>query len=105
MTLLANQMTDLSICCTHCGNFLFVSKDKLVDKAPIKSSNMNTLILVVFCIPTFASILASSGDMYTNMDLQKATKLAIKFFIQDQAYAQGSKSREKSLKICFPNLY
>ena len=42
---------------------------------------------------------------YTNMNLQRATKLALKSFVQGQAHAQGSDPQEKSLKARFLNLY
>ena len=40
---------------------------------------------------TLTPILASLKGTYTNVDLQTATKLALKLFVQDQGYAQRFK--------------
>lgn len=70
-------------------NFGFICKDKLfVDilKAFTKINDTFILIFIAFCTSTFAptSVLISNlPGIYINIDLQKVTKLALKFFIKD----------------------
>ena len=60
--------------------------------APIKDSNTLIPSPVVFWVqnpaPTPATTLALFSSIYTNVNLQKATKLALKSFIQDQSHTQ-----------------
>ena len=71
-------------------------KDELAGSppgAPTKDSNTPTPSPAVFWAqtptftPTFTPALALPGGRYTNMDLQRATKLALESFVQDQAHA------------------
>ena len=88
---------------THC-NLPLIGKDKLTEdapEAPTKNNGTLTPIFAIFYILTSmlaqipTSIQAStpaSGppDMYINIDLQKATKLALELFIKSQKYGQAN---------------
>lgn len=76
-------MASLHTCRNFCHNFSLASKDELAGKAFTKDSGTNTPILVIFYFftPTFALVLASLRDLYTNVNLQKAIKLAFKLFV------------------------
>ena len=56
-------------------------------------------------IPAPAPAPAPPGGTYTDVDLQKATKLALNSVVQSQAHAPATKPQEKSLKARFPDLY
>ena len=83
--------------------------------APTKGSNTHTPSPPVSWAQTPADAQvpppAIYSGMYTDADLQRATKLALKLFIQGQTHAQGSKSaaRDKALdrflKPRNPDLY
>lgn len=63
-------MVRLKICC----NATFIGKDKLTRGAFIDSSSILTPIPAVF-------LALSLPDIYTNVDLQRTIKLALKLFI------------------------
>ena len=62
-------------------------------------------------VDTPTTIPASSRGMYTDANLQRATKLALELFIQGQAHAQGlasaarDKALDRPLKAKNPDLY
>lgn len=74
-----------------CRNPALIEEDKLVESIPTKGSNIPTLFLANFCaqIPAFAQALTPALGLlsrYTNVDLQKATKLALKLFVKGQEH-------------------
>ena len=88
------------------------SKDKFAGGppgAPTKGSNTPTPSPPVSRAQTPADAPAPTpappSGTYTDVDLQRATKLALESFVQGQAHAQGSEPREKPLKARFPDLY
>ena len=82
-------------------------------RAPTKDNNTPTpsppgsqaQTLVDAPAPTPAPTPAPPRGIYTDVDLKRATKLALESFVQVQAHAQRSKPQEKSLKARFPDLY
>lgn len=70
--------------CSFCHNLLLTDKNELA-KTSTKSSSTFTPIPTVSY--TFTPAPALSGNTYTNVDLLKATKLALKSLVQSQAYA------------------
>ena len=82
-------------------------KDELADGAPIKGSGTPapTPTPSISCAPTPAPALALPGGTYTNVHLQRGTKLALDSFVQGQAHASTTEPWEKSLKARFPDLY
>ena len=56
-------------------------------------------------VDTPAPTLVPLRGTYTDVNLQRAIKLALESFVQGQAHTQGSEPREKPLKACFPDLY
>lgn len=83
MTPPANQMVSLRIYYSFCCNFPPAKKYELAGRALTKNSNTNTPIPAIFCAPNpvFTPALALFENIYTNIDLQKATKLALDLFI------------------------
>ena len=83
--------------------------------APTKGSNTPTLFPPVSWVQTPVDTLAPTPapprGMYTNVDLQRATKLALELFIQGQVHAQRSVSvarneaLDRPLKATNPDLY
>ena len=112
-------MAEPRACQSPCRNFLPVGKDEFTGAAPraVPTNDSGTLTLtpVVLGAPTPAPVpppaLAKLVAKYTDADLQRATKLAIKLFVQDQQQAQSQaappapKPRERPLKAWFPDLY
>ena len=93
-------------------------KDELARGSPgalTKDSNIPTPFPAISQAqtPTFtpAPAPAPLNSTYTNVDLQKAVKLALELFIQSQAYAQGlastgqNKALDRSLKVKKLDLY
>lgn len=67
-----------------CHNLTLISKDKLVRKVFTESNNIFNPISATSkaFIPIFASIFALSfSGIYTNIDLQKTTRLTLKLFV------------------------
>ena len=65
------------------------SKDELVSGAPIDNSGTPKPTPTVFYPLTLAPASASDPPgRYTNKDLQKATKLALKLFVKGQEHGQ-----------------
>lgn len=81
-------MAKIRIYCSFCRNFLPFKKDKFAKNALEALINSNyTPIPAVFPAPTEALVLAqifilNIPGMYTDVDLQKTTKLAIKLFVK-----------------------
>ena len=93
-------------CWSLCRNPLSSSENKLAEDlpgAPNKGSNTPTLFLPVSWAQTPAEALALTSALsrgtYTDVNLQKATKLALELFIRGQAHAQvlASAARDKAL--------
>lgn len=59
----------------------FTSKDKFARKFSIKSIDILTFISITFSVPILGLL-----SIYTNVNLQKATRLALKLFIKSQKY-------------------
>lgn len=88
-----------------------VGKDKLTGKTPSKSSDTPTSTSIISC----ASISAPTQNpapapsqlgMYTNVDLQRATKLALELFVKGQKHGQANFAlRKKVFKAHNSNLY
>lgn len=78
-------MTSLRTCRSLYSNFSAASKNKFAGRAPIEGSNIFTLtsLAAITCTPSAALAFASVffRDMYTNINLQKAIKLAPKLFV------------------------
>lgn len=74
-------MTSLYICL----NFTFVGKNELVEETHTKGNKILTPILAVSFAqtPTAAPGLPS---LYTDFDLQKATKFALELFVKGQKH-------------------
>ena len=99
-------------CCSPWSNPPPTGKDELAGgapRAPTKGSGIPTPIsaasraLTPAPAPTFAPGLPG---LYTDMDLQRATKLALKLFVKGQKHGQANFApREKALKARNPNLY
>lgn len=100
---------------TRC-NFTFVSKDELTGdilEAHTRNSGIFTLISIVFCAFTLAlaqtpTLIPGLSSIYLNLNLQKATKLALELFIKSQEYEQLQASIGScncSFKSLNPNLY
>lgn len=81
---LANQIAKTHICCSFYQNSS-ISKDEFTGKTLTKSSGTFTPIFVIFCALTTAP---GSPGTYTNIDLQRAIKLALELFIKGQEYVQ-----------------
>lgn len=86
-------MTDLRIY----RNSTPVKEDKFAKSIPTKDSNTFTSSLAIFWAQTLAFTQASTPawafvftpglpSMYTDINLQKTTRLALKLFIKDQEY-------------------
>ena len=101
-----------------CWNSLPTGKDELAGAARRAPTNNNDTLshnFAVLCIPTPAPALllapAKLVVKYTNANLQRATTLALEFFIQGQQQAQSQmacpalESCKKPLKAWFPKLY
>ena len=90
-------------------NSPLTSKDELAGGViEVSTNGSGTLspILTASCVSTFALPLVSPENTYTNLYLQKTTKLAPDFFIEGQAYAPRlAKPQEKSFKACFPDFF
>ena len=100
------------ICRSSYCNLLLGGENELAGGPPgasTKGSNTLTPSPSVFPAQTPADAPAPTPapprGTYTDVDLQKATKLALESFFQGQAHVQGSKPKEKPLKARFPNLY
>ena len=80
-------------------------------KAPTNDSGTSVPTPAVSCAPTPTStptFVPGSPGRYTNEDLQRATKLALKSFVKGQEYGQLQTSFtpcKQPLKTRFPNLY
>lgn len=81
LTYLANQIAKLQTC----YNFISTNKNKYTGRALIKSRGILTSIPSTSS--KFISTLGPLG-IYMNVDLQKATKLALKLLIWCQEYSQ-----------------
>lgn len=73
----------------NCHNPTLVADDKLVGSVSTKGSNtcISSPAMFQAQIPTLAQALAPTPglqDMYTNIDLQRASKLALTFFVKGQ---------------------
>lgn len=94
-------------------NLALVGEDKFAEDVTTKDSNTPTLSLAISCPQTPASaqvpIFAPSlPGMYTNINLQKATRLALELFIKGQEYGQfqaNSPSFNCLFKARNPKLY
>lgn len=83
-----------------CRNILLSGKNKFAknfSKDPIKNNSISTFFLAVSQAQTLvlAQNLASALDssllgIYTSVDLQKTTKLALKLFVKGQKYSQAN---------------
>lgn len=94
-----------------------VGKDELAKNVTTESSNTFILSLAIFWAQTStpAWILAhaqapalASGlpDIYTNINLQKTTRLALKSFVESQKYSKANSTPwDKAFKAWNPNLY
>lgn len=68
---------------TYCN--LLTGKDEFVERALIEGSHTSNFTFVVF----YASTLAlSSPGLYTDIDLQRASRLALELFVKGLKYAQ-----------------
>lgn len=84
------KITRLCTCYSPQNNLLLISKDKFARntlRAPINSNSIFFIIPVSFCAFIFAFALGLS-KLYTNVDLERAIKLALKLFIKGQKYSQ-----------------
>lgn len=71
-----------------CRNFVLVGKNKIVQGVFIKNNTYTpTPTISQTHTPTFASFL-SLAVLYTNINLQKTTTLALKLFIKNQKHRQ-----------------
>lgn len=101
---------------TYC-NFASVGEDKLAGDVYIKSINTLTSYLAIFQVqtpaptqvpafiqaPTFTS---GQPDMYTEENLQKATRLALKLLVKGQEYRKANSILQNmALKAWNSNLY
>lgn len=84
---LAKKIVNLYTFYCLCYNFLPISKNKLIGRVFIKGNSTYIITFVISYTFTFAIIPALFGDIYANVNLQKATKLALKLFIEGQVYA------------------
>ena len=79
-------MTGPRTCQSLCRNLLPAGKDELI-KVPLGATTKGSgipapiLTLAVFRPPTPAPTSALPRSIYTNMDLQQATKLALDLFV------------------------
>lgn len=94
------------------SNPLPTGKDKLAGGAPgapNKGSGTSTPTFATSRVPTPAPAPASASGppgLYTDVNLQKATKLVLKSFVKGQQYGQvNSAPRERALKVRNPDLY
>lgn len=98
--------------CT-CHNSAPIGEDGLAGGIPIKSSNTLTFFLIISWLQTPTPIQAStpaptldSLSIYTNITLQRATRLALKLFVKDQKHNKvNSIPWDKVFKARNPNLY
>ena len=96
-----------------CYNPPTVSKDKLSESALGAATNGNGIsapnsipAVSYSLIPAPAPALAPQRDTYTNVNLEKVTKLALKSFVQGQAHTQElAEPRKKPLKARFSYFY
>ena len=77
----ANQVAGPQTCRNPRQNLPPTDKDKLAGEVPNEGSGTSTLTLAVSCAFTSAFATALFKDIYTDVDLQKATKLALELFI------------------------
>lgn len=70
-------MTGLKIC----RNTTSTGKDKSAEKALIKNNGIFTPIPTTFHIPAPA-LTPNPPDIYTNIDLQKATRMVLNSFVE-----------------------
>lgn len=87
-------MTRPQTCKSFCYNLPPVGKNELAKSALRASTNSNgiptfisTLAISRAFIPAFVPAQSPLGGIHTNLNLQQATKLALKLFVQGQAYA------------------
>ena len=75
-------------CRSSWKNPLPIGNNKIAGTALIKGNSIPTFTPIASCVPTPAPALPFASVMlvvkYTNADLQKATKLALKSFVQGQ---------------------
>lgn len=92
-------------------NFAPVDKDKLTKGAHITDSSIVSLIFTFFhaLTPALAQISASNpglSDIYTDVNLQKAIKLALKLFVKSKKYGEARFALcDCPFKAKNPNLY
>ena len=89
--------------------------DELARGAPTKSSGTPTPTPVISRPPTPALAISPTQvpalapgppSMYTDVDLQRATRLALELFVKSQKHGQANSApRERALKACNPDLY
>ena len=95
---------------TRC-NPLSAGKDKLATGAPSKGSGIPNPTLAAFCTPIPAltqdpAPAPGPPGIYTDVDLQKTTRLALELFVKGQEYGQANSGpKEIALKACNPDLY
>lgn len=102
-----NKIASLYICRSPA----VVGEDKLAGS--ISTKDNNTLIpslatsRALITAPAKAhSPTPDPQGIYTNIDLQRATKLALKFFLKGQEYGKANfASRNRALKAQNPSLY
>lgn len=102
---------------SNCRIATFIVKDELAKNISIKDSNTITPFLTIFWAETpaftqvfiFAQALTSAPGplgMYTNINLQKAIRLALELFVKGQKKGKiNSTSRDKDFKAQDPNFY
>lgn len=96
--------------CTY-YNLAIISKDELARESFTKNSNIFFSISVIFYIfiSTPAQIFTSTSGLlstYTDINLQKSIKLALKLFVKSQKYGQANfTSYNYLLKASNSNLY
>lgn len=85
-------MTSSRTCRSFCRNFLPTGKNKLASGAFTKSRSTNTPIVIIFYLFTLALAPALAlaptffRGMYTNINLEKATKWVLKLFVKSQKH-------------------
>ena len=86
-------------------------KDELAGGVPFEGSGTPTPTPAASRAPTPAPAQYSAPapgppGVYTNVDLQKATRLALKSFVKGQKHGPANSApRERALKACNPDLY
>lgn len=90
-----------------CRNSAPVGKNELIGRVFTEGSNIFTPTPAIFCAltPAFAPTLGPPG-MYTDMNLQKAIRLALKLFVKGQKHGQANFApQDRFFKARNPDLY